>query len=273
MSTPAEITRFAWEPLTPRGVAAFGHASLRRLLLVQFLFALWLAVAACYFVSHAWFPVVDAAIRQLPEQGEMRAEKLNWRGRSPEFLGDNRFLALIVDLPHSGQIRSPAHIQIEFGETNVLAFSLFGRAEVAYPKGWIVGFNRAEMGPWWGAWKPPILAITIGVVILGSMFLWAVMATIYFLPVWLIGFFANRDLDLRGSWKLAGATSMPGALLLGLAVLLYTWGALDLIRLCVAAGLSVVIGWIYLVASPLLAPRLAKEKSLKENPFAQTEKS
>ena len=132
--------------------------------------------------------------------------------------------------------------------------------------------NRVEMGPWWGAWKPPIIWITIGTVILGAMLLWSALATIYFLPVWLIGFFANRDLDLRGSWKLAGAASMPGALLLGLAILLYTWGLLDPIRLCVAAGLSVVIGWIYCVASPLLAPMLAKEKTLKENPFAPTEK-
>lgn len=272
MSTPAEITRFAWEPLTPRGVAAFARASPGRLWLVQFLFALWLAVAVSYFVSHAWFPAIESAIRALPEQGEVRAGKLSWRGRSPEFLGDNRFVALIVDLSHSGEIRSPAHLQIEFGETNVLAFSLFGRAEVAYPRGWIVGFNRVEMGPWWGAWKPPIVGITIGIVIVGAMLLWSALATIYFLPVWLIGFFANRDLPLRGSWKLASAASMPGALLLGLAILLYTWSALDLIRLCVAAGLSVAMAWIYLIASPLLAPTLAKGKDLKENPFAATEK-
>ena len=272
MSTPAEITRFAWEPLTPRGVAAFARASLGRLWLVQFIFALWLAVAVSYFVSHAWFPVIESAIRAMPEQGEVRAGKLNWRGKSPEFLADNRFLAFIVDLSHSGEIRSPAHVQIEFGATNVLAFSLFGRAETAYPKSWIVGFNRADMGPWWGAWKPPILAITIGGVILGSMLLWATAATAYFLPVWLIGFFANSDLDLRGSWKLAGALSMPGALLLGFAILLYTWSVLDLIRLCVAAGLGIAIGWIYLVASPLVAPKLAKEKGLKENPFTRMEK-
>ena len=145
MSTPTEITRFAWEPLTPRGVAAFARASLGRLWLVQFIFALWLAVAVSYFVSHAWFPVIESAIRAMPEQGEVRAGKLNWRGKSPEFLADNRFLAFIVDLSHSGEIRSPAHVQIEFGATNVLAFSLFGRAETAYPKSWIVGFNRAEM--------------------------------------------------------------------------------------------------------------------------------
>jgi hypothetical protein len=44
MSAPAEST-VAWEPLTPRGVAAFARARLSRLLLVQFVVASLAAVA------------------------------------------------------------------------------------------------------------------------------------------------------------------------------------------------------------------------------------
>jgi hypothetical protein len=268
MSTPAERKPFAWEPLTPRGVAAFARASVGRLLLVQFVCGLVLAGTVVWFLSAGWFPAIGAAIQQLPEQGEIRSGKLNWRGRSPELLGDNRFLAVVVDLSHSGEARSPAHVQVEFGENGLSAFSLFGHTEGVYPAGWIIGFNRQELQPWWGAWRPAILAIAAAIVVVGSMFLWAILATIYFLPAWLAGFFGNRKLNFRGSWKLAGAALMPGALLFAMAILLYTWSLLDLVRLGGAAGLSLLIGWIYLVVSPLFLPKLSTTTALKGNPFA-----
>jgi hypothetical protein len=89
---------------------------------------------------------------------------------------------------------------------------------------------------------------------------------VYFLPAWLVGFFANRELSLGGSWRLAGAALMPGALLMCGALLLYGWGALDIVRLTVAAALHLVMGWVYVVASPLRLPRQAVATG-KENPF------
>jgi hypothetical protein len=87
------------------------------------------------------------------------------------------------------------------------------------------------------------------------MVIWACLATVYALPAWLVGFFADRDLTLRGSWRLAGAALMPGALFLSAAIGLYGWGALDLVRLAVAAAVHLVMGWIYLFVSPLCLPR------------------
>jgi hypothetical protein len=130
-----------------------------------------------------------------------------------------------------------------------------------------VAFNRTKLGPWWGAWAPAILAIAAGLVAAGSMLSWACLATVHFLPVWLVGFFANRDLSLRGSWCLAGAALMPGALLLCAAIFLYGWGALDLVRLAVAAAVHVVMGWVYLFASPFWLPR-HPAAVMKANPFA-----
>jgi hypothetical protein len=104
-------------------------------------------------------------------------------------------------------------------------------------------------------------------VIVGLMLTWALLATVYCLPVWLVGFFANRDLSLRGSWRLAGAALLPGALFLTAAIFLYGSGALDLIRLAVAGGAHLIIGWAYLIVSPLRSPSHPAAVALKENPF------
>jgi hypothetical protein len=144
---------------------------------------------------------------------------------------------------------------------------LFGFIAEAYPKGWVVAFNREELGPWWGAWSPVILALAAGAVIVGLMLSWGLLATVYCLPVWLMGLYANRDLNLRGSWRLAGAALMPGALLMELAILFYGLRALDIVHLLAAFGAHFVVGWVYLAASPLHSRRHPAALG-KGNPFA-----
>ena len=267
MNEPVEKVQFAWQPLTARGVAAFAGASFARLLLVQFIVALLAAGSVVWFLHQAWFPTIGDAIRQLPPQGELRSGRLDWHGPTPSRLAEGRFLALVVDLDHSGEARSAAQVQVEFGRTDCKVFSLFGCMQCAYPPCWAAAFNRVELGPWWGAWAPAILAIVAVLVVGGLMLSWASLATVYFLAAWLVGFFANRDLSLPGSWRLAGAALMPGALLLSAAVVLYGWGALDLVRLAISAAVHLVMGWVYLFVSPLCLPR-RQAAAAKENPFA-----
>ena len=255
MNESVEKAQFAWQPLTVRGVAAFACATLGRLLIVQFVVALLAAGTVVWFLHKAWFPQINEGIRQLPTQGELRSGRLDWQGATPTRLAEGRFLALIVDLDHTGDARSPAHVQVEFGRTDCMIFSLFGYVRGEYPRGLEVAFNRTELGPWWGAWAPAILAMSAGLVVVGLMVTWACLATVYFLPVWLVGFFANRDLSLPGSWCLAGAALMPGALFMCAVVFLYGCGAVDLVRLTVAGALHLAVSWVYLIISPLCLPR------------------
>jgi hypothetical protein len=266
MNASDDKARFAWEPLTVRGVAAFASATLGRLLLVQFIVALLAAGMVVWFVHRDWFPTIGEAIRELPPKGEIRYGRLDWPGPSPVRLAEGRFLALVVDLDHTGAARSAAHAQVEFGREDFKVYSLFGFIQRAYPRSGAVAFNRTELGPWWGAWAPPILAMVAVLVVAGLIVTWACLATIYCLPVWLIGFFANRDCSLGGSWRLAGAALMPGAFLMCAAIMAYGGGALDLVRLIVAGALHLLVGWIYLVASPLCLPRY-QAASAKLNPF------
>jgi hypothetical protein len=219
MSDSADSKPTAWQPLTPRGVAAFARAPLRRLMIAQFLFALAAAVTVVWFLRTAWFPTVRAAISQLPARGRVESGKLNWTNDSPVLLAEGHFLAFVVDTNHAGTVRSPAQVQVEFGRDDIYFYSLAGYREWPYPKDWNFGFNRAELQPWWGAWEPPVQWLAFCGMTLWCLVSWTVLATVYVFPAWIGGFFANRDLKLRQGWKLAGAALMPGALVMIAAIL------------------------------------------------------
>jgi hypothetical protein len=268
--TTAEESEVAWQPLTPRGVASFARAPFSRVLLAQFILALLSAGTVAWFVHAAWFPVVGKAIERMPVQCELRAGWLVWNGESPQTLAENRFFALTVDLSHAGEARSPAHVQLELGRTDVTVFSLLGSLTFAYPRRAVMQFSRERLMPWWGAWSPAILAVVIAASTIVLMFVWAVLATVYCPLVWLAGFLGNRELNLRQSWRLASAALMPGALLMSAAIVAYGAGKLDLVQLLAAVAAHFVVGWIYLILAPFSAPKPAATTSLQVNPFANT---
>ena len=258
--------KIAWEPLTPRGVAAFAHSKFSHLLLVQFIIALLAAISVVWFLDGGCFPTISTAIQNLPDAGKISAGKLDWHGDSPKMLAEGKFLAFDVDLKHSGQINSTADLQIEFGKESVRVFSLLGYSEFFYPPDRFAPFNRTELEPLWGAWAAEILFIAAAATIVALLLSWWILATIYFLPVWLLGFFANRDLNFRASWKFSGAALIPGALLMAAGIFLYGFGALDLVQLGFIFSAHFVLGWIYLFVSLLFLPRISEAKP-KANPF------
>lgn len=262
-----EKSTFAWEPLTPRGVAVFAHARLVNLLLAQFIVALLAAASVVWFLDDSICPVIRDAIKNLPDAGQIRSAKLDWHGDSPVMLAEGRFLALDVDLQHSGKINSTADVQIEFGQDTVWCDSLLGYVEIPYPANVIISFNRPALEPLWGAWKAEVLFAAAVLTAGGLLASWWILATLYFLPVWLLGFFANRDLNFRRSWKLSGAALLPGALLMAAGILLYDFGAVDLVQFGFIFGAHFVLGWIYLFVSLLFVPAIPTSTP-KGNPFA-----
>jgi hypothetical protein len=258
---------FAWQPLTPKGIAVFARATFGRLLAVQFVFALLAAATVVWFLDRDWFPVITQAIKQLPPTGELRFGRLVWNGDSPVSLAENRFLALAVDLKHEGQARSPAHLAIEFGERDFKVYSLLGFIESRYPVGWRVGLNQREATPWWGAWAPPILGIAALLVIVALLSCWTILATLRAGPAWLIAFFANRNLTFGGSCRLCGASLMPGCVLMTIAIFFYGLGFLDLIRLAVAFAAHFILGWVYICLSIRKVPLHPEAIVAQRNPF------
>jgi hypothetical protein len=180
-------------------------------------------------------------------------------------LAEGKILALSVDLEHGGSLRSPADFQLEFGSESMRIFSLFGETEVSYPRGYIIATNETDARPVWGAWAPDILGLAAIGTFFGLLLIWALLATVYSLPVWLICLFSNRDLKFGASWRLAGAALMPGALLLSISLVLYAFWRFDFVQLCFAFGMHLVMGWIYLFVSPMFLNRALPPE--KKNPF------
>ena len=233
--------------------------------------ALLVAGTVVWFLTSAWFPTVRAGIDRLPMQGAIISGRMNWFGDAPQSLAECRFLAFAVDLNHKGQARSPAHIQVEFGQNDIRIFSLFGCLQAPYPKSYRIASTSQELKPWWGAWEPAILAIATGSVV-GS----ACSSSGQSLQPCIVsrygclGLYLDRALAFCGSWRLAGAALMPGALVLSAAIGLYGLGGMDVVRLVTAFALHLVLGWVYLILGALAGPKLQSSLDSKTNPFTTT---
>src|SRR5579859_1610414 len=257
MAPQVEKLPVAWQPLTPAGVAAFACARWGRLLLVQLVVALLTASIVVSFLQARWFSVIGAAIKTLPAESEIRGGKLRWAGDAAQSLAENSFLSLGVDLRHAGLARSPAHIQVEFGQPDFRVSSLFGCWQGEYPRGWRIAFNQPELEPWWGAWAPALLALAGSAVVVALIAVWCLLALIYAPIVWLVAFFTDRQLTLPASWRLSGAALMPGALFMNAGLVLYGFGIVDMIQLVGLIALHFVVCWVYLVWASLRAPPLS----------------
>src|SRR5215472_2590095 len=268
MDAPAARPQLAWQPLTFRGVAAFASASFGRLLLVQLVFAAIGAAIVVWFVHRSWFPMVGRAISELPAEAQIRGQRLTWNADEPRSLAENRFLSIAVDLKHEGKARTPSHVQVELGEADLKVMSLLGYLQTPYPRDYRIDLTPSDAGPWWGAWAPPILAMAAGAVIVALMFCWTALATLYFIPLWLYAFFGNRELSLAGSWRLAGAALMPGAMILCGGIILYALGALDLPLLAVVMALHFLGGWIYAWVAVWELPQAKEAAAVGVNPFS-----
>jgi hypothetical protein len=259
------------EPFTPRGVAAFARAGFRRLLVAQFIFAFLGAVSVAYFLRSACFPPVQTAIDNLPLSGQIQSGRLVWSG-DPQTLADGRFLAFNVDPDHSGEWRSTtADFQIEFGHDTVRVLSLIGYFDFFYPTTDSLAFNQPQLAPLWKAWRGEILFLIAVATVVILLVSWWILTLLYFLPVWLIGFLTNRDMNLQTSLKLSGAALLPGALLMTAAIFLYGLGILNLVTFSFVFVAHFILHWLYLFFGLFFFPR-ASMTTPKGNPFKTDDK-
>jgi len=265
--------RSAWLPFTPRGVAAFASASLGRLLLVEIIIALLVAGTLVWFLANTWLPTIRRAIHQLPDQGIISQRKLASPLATASTLAETRpFLLIVVDLEKQRNASQTSDVLVEFHRNNVQVCAVFGCLLFEYPEGWTVEFNRQKLEPWWDAWEPIILGLAAPLTILILLVSWALLATIYCSIVRLLGFFKDRDLNWRRSWRLASASLMPGAVLLAGGLFGYGLGIVDLFRLLLVFVLHLATGWVYLAISPVFVARLPIAAPRSANPFTTDQK-
>jgi hypothetical protein len=260
----------AWQPLTPRGVAAFSRAPLGRLLLIQFIVALLAAASVIWFLATVWFPAAREAIRQLPDTGFIQDQQLSSPRLSAEPLVENRFVAFVVNVDGIGIPSFTTDLRVEFHRRNFALCSLLGCLRLDYPPGSTVQFNRPELESWWAAWELTIYSAAGIAVVFGVFAGWLLLAAIYCPIARIYAFFKDRQLTLRGSWNLASAALLPGALLMAAGIVLYGLGLIDLVQLLILWALHLILGWVYLFVSPLRLPRTSDAAPAPRNPFGGT---
>ncbi len=257
----------AWQPLTPPGVAAFATASGGRLALVQLLFAVLAGVVVTSFLVSAWFPTIAGATRNLPEEGYIRGERLVWTGDRTAVLANSLWLAITVDVQQGEGYRLPSDVQVEFSENSVRFLSLTGCLDVRYPSGWIIVFNKSELGAWWNAWAPFLAAGAGLLTTVGWQLVWTCLGWIYAIPATAICRFLELDVSWRAVWKICVAAQLPGALLMSFTLLLYSLRAVDLVTWLFVVVAQAPLSWVYLTLAVFFLPGKTAAGTPRCNPF------
>lgn len=257
----------AWQPLTRRGVAAFSRASIGRLIFVQFVVALVVAASVLWFLATVWFPAIRESIRNLPDTGTIQNQQLASPRASTAPLAEGRFLIFLVDVDEVGTPHVATDFKVDFRRRKIAVCSLFGCFVREYPPGWTIQFNRPELESWWGAWELTIYAASGASVVVCLFASWLVLATLYCPAARIYSFFKDRRITLAGSWRLASAALLPGALMTAIAIVVYGLGLINLVQFLVLWALHFIVGWIYLFASPLQLPHASDASNLPRNPF------
>jgi hypothetical protein len=258
--------RHAWQPLTPRGVAAFATSTLTRLVLVQMVFALLTAAAVIGFLRFAWGPVIEEAIQRLPETGAIHQGELAFAGASPIRLAENAHLAIVVDVSQTDSAGHTADIEVTFEKNRVAVCGALGCWRKPYDRRYTISFNRPEVAPAWGAWQWPAVALISLATVASLLAMWWCVALLYLPLVKSLAFFKDRAVTWRGAWRLSAAALLPGALIVTTGIVLYGLGAVDLFRLGLLYVLHIIAGLVFVVTSPSFLPPIPGARAGR-NPF------
>jgi len=270
----------AWQPLTGTGLAAFGQASLGRLVAFQFVAATGIGLLLVVSLRLCWFPVIEQGLTQLPDSAPLGAGSLQWPGTNAVRLAENPWLGLVVrpaePLPEDAPGQT-ADLQLELRPRSLRLEGVFGHVERSYPPVWNLDLGRIPATATWNAWKRPI-SILVGIG--AALFLlasWWSLATAYLIPAWIFARITGRALGAGAVWKMAGAALLVGAAVGAGGLGAYACGMVRLPGILVSQLLHIPAGWIWLAWGILASdsrpagklPAKPASKATKPNPFAR----
>lgn len=269
-----ELPNNSWaQPLTFAGIAKIAEKRSGVLFGYQIIVAIMAAAVVVTFFGLAWEPVFKRAIASLPDSGAIQNGELNWSGVVPVRTTGSSLLWLSINPADAAESGEGADLQVEAGRTELRLRSLFGYLAIPYQKGYRIAMNRTELEPWWGAWRPALIAGMGGAVVVGLFVTWGILGFAYAWPARFIAFYADRKLSCMGAWRLGAACLLPGALFFLAAIVAYTFHRINLVQLLGATVLHFMIGWVYLLFSPFSLPQeptAGAGKVRAVNPFGTT---
>jgi hypothetical protein len=263
--TPA---RPIWQPFTFGGLVVIARCGAGRILLAELVMAMFISGAVVYFAQRSYSPVILQAIQEMPPGAKISGGHLT--GVNTTLVAGSKFLALAVTPETPAQIGQTADVQVQFRPANFRVGSVFRPDwgwEFDYPPGQTLDLSQAALEPWWGAWRPVIMA-SIGLGVFAALLTsWLVLATLYTMPLKILAWLGDRVLSWTGAWCLSSGGLLPGALVMGLGSLLYAWQAIDLVGLSFFWLAHLLAGWIYSIGGALSCPPVPPAV-IPPNPFA-----
>ncbi len=258
---------FAWQPLTPGGVARFARATLGRVLLVELIVAVIVGLAMAWLLRRTWAPAIAQAAHSMPDSARIQNGRLT--GVSDAIVSQTKFLAIAVAPTETAEVGQSADLQVQLRPTSFCVNCVFEPnwgLEFGYDK-WNYDLGPSSLEPLWGAWRPVVLTLCGAATGVVAGLSWIALAFLYTAPAWVAAWFADRELTLAGAWRIASMSLMSGALLMALGLGLYGLGAVDLIGLAGFFAGHFVLDWIFLAAAVRSLPH-ARPPAPK-NPFVK----
>jgi hypothetical protein len=263
--TPAQ----AWQPFTPRGVAAFAHASGSRLFVVQLIVATIVALTCLWFVAQQWVPVVTESIGELTGESVIRNGRWTTTNSQALRLAGNRHLEIILDPRAIGGVSGASDISMVVTVPGLQFCGVLGCVDWPYETGETIRVSRHELGPAWEAWRPPVEALLVIGIVLVLLIGWWLLAILAAPFVKLIALFADRKLTWSESYRLGNAAFLPGAFIIVAGIVFYDFGIIDPLRLALFYALHLVCNIVFIATSPFFLPKIVAPTAGK-NPFSTT---
>ena len=89
------VKRFAWQPFTFGGVAAFAGEKLGRLFLAQIVMAAIIAASFVWVLGHDYAPIVSKAVQSLTEEAVFKDGEI--QGVPDRIVSESKFLSIAIE--------------------------------------------------------------------------------------------------------------------------------------------------------------------------------
>lgn len=264
--------RHAWQPFTPRGIAAFAYASNNRLIIVQLLIAIAFAFVCLWFIRSQWMPVVEAGMAVVPEGTSITRGQLLTPHSNALVLGGNKRLELVFDPSGKGVVGGTADVIVTLSQRELRVCGILGCLTVPYDPRYTISLGRADLAAWWGAWRTPIHILFVSGITLHLLVLWWAVAFCAAPVLKLITLYADRVISWAGSWRLANAALLPGTMIVMVGIALYDLDAIDLMRMALIYLVHLLCGIAFLGTSPFFLPKV-RGTAARKDPFGGADKS
>lgn len=252
-------------PLTPKSIATFNNAKFIILLVNWIVFGCICSFFITKAINKAVISSITTAVQNFPQKGEIKSGALYWETNGIFVLSGAKFFSISINATDEEDIADSSDIQIILGKNHFRLRSFFGWLEIKYPLWFRLPLSYKEVFPVWDAYMPAIKVSVFISSIVVLLIVWTIVSLIYSLfAKFLIRLF-NRISEPGGAFKISGASLIPAALIMSIAILGYSLRYLDLLSLMIVFGCHFIISLCYLFLSVF---HLEKVPVKAENPFS-----